>query len=54
MGTFREPRARAPRRQRLWVCFWCGIGAALVVLAITVAHDAAVVLVSGFLAHPHS
>jgi hypothetical protein len=45
---------RAQRSHRFWVWFWAVVAAALLVFAIAMAHDAASVLVAGFLSHPHS
>jgi hypothetical protein len=54
MSTFRDPRARARRKERSWLWFWCVLAAVFVLISIGAARDMAGVLIAGFLAHPHS
>ena len=54
MSTYGDPRARAQRKHHFWLWFWCALGAAFLVLSLAMSHDVGQMLVSGFLAHPHS
>ena len=54
MSTYRGARERAQRKHHFWVWFWCVLTAAFLLLSLAMSHDVARLLVSGFLAHPHS
>lgn len=52
MSTYRA--AHAHRRHHLWVWFWCVLAATFLLLLLAMSHDVGRMLISGFLAHPHS
>lgn len=54
MNTYGAARTRGRRRHHLWMWFWGVLASAFLLLSLAMSHDVARMLVSGFLAHPHS